>query len=114
MTTPPPPPNYGPPPGYPAGGPPAAPRNSQGLVGMILGIVSIPLLCCFLLGLPLGIAAAIVSWLGLQKANTGVATNRGQAMTGLICGAVATVLGVLLLIYAIVKGNWNVTSYYHT
>ena len=50
------PPPYGPPPaqgyGPPAGGPP---QNTQGLVGMILGIVSIPLACCGWGGLILGI-----------------------------------------------------------
>ncbi len=107
MTTPP--PYYGPPGGEP-GSVPAAPENTQGLVGMILGIVAIPLVCCFYLGIPLGIAGAIVSYLGLQKANAGRATNRSQAMTGLICGAVAAVLGIGLLIWAITAGssiNWE-------
>ena len=107
MTTPP--PYYGPPGGEP-GGVPAAPENTQGLVGMILGIVAIPLVCCFYLGIPLGIAGAIVSYLGLQKANAGRATNRSQALAGLICGAVATVLGIGLLIWAITAGssiNWE-------
>ncbi|MDY7087843.1 MAG: DUF4190 domain-containing protein [Actinomycetota bacterium] len=107
MTTPP--PYYGPPGGEP-GGAPAAPENTQGLVGMILGIVAIPLVCCFYLGIPLGIAGAIVSWLGLQKANAGRATNRSQALAGLICGAIAAVLGIALLIWAITAGssiNWE-------
>nr|WP_221376769.1 DUF4190 domain-containing protein [Actinoplanes polyasparticus] len=107
MTTPP--PYYGPPGGEP-GGVPAAPQNTQGLVGMILGIVSIPLVCCFYLGIPLGIAAAIVSYLGLQKANAGRATNRSQAMAGLITGAVGAVLGIALLIWALTAGqniNWE-------
>ncbi|MFF5085087.1 DUF4190 domain-containing protein [Actinoplanes sp. NPDC000266] len=107
MTTPP--PYYGPPGGDPVG-PPAGNQNTQGLVGMILGIVAIPLVCCVYLGIPLGIAAAIVSWLGLQKANAGRATNRSQALTGLICGAVATVLGIGLLIWALTAGqniNWE-------
>ncbi|MBU2668755.1 hypothetical protein KOI35_35120 [Actinoplanes bogorensis] len=107
MTTPP--PYYGPPGGEP-GGVPAAPENTQGLVGMILGIVSIPLACCFYLGIPVGIAGAIVSYLGLQKANTGRATNRSQAMAGLITGAIGAVVGIGLLIWAIVYGssiNWE-------
>jgi hypothetical protein len=95
VSTPPtPPPYYGPPPGgYPGG--PAAPQNTQGLVGMILGIASIPLICCCI-GIPVGIAGAVVSWLGLQKASQGLATNRSQAMTGLICGAIGAVLGIIV------------------
>lgn len=110
MSTPPtPPPYYGPPPGsYPGG--PAAPQNTQGLVGMILGIASIPLVCCIGLGLPLGIAGAVVSWLGLQKANQGLATNRSQALAGLICGAVGAGLGVLYVVLLIVFGHWNFYS----
>src|SRR3954453_1975211 len=96
----PPPPPYGaPPPGY--GGQPGGPgpnNNTQGLVGMILGIASIPLLCCLYLGLPVGIAAVVLSYLGLNKVKAGVATNRGQALAGLICGAVAIVLGIIGLI----------------
>ncbi|WP_250001202.1 DUF4190 domain-containing protein [Actinoplanes sp. M2I2] len=107
MTTPP--PYYGPPGGDPAGMP-AAPNNTQGLVGMILGIVAIPLVCCFYLGIPLGIAGAVLGYLGLQKAKTGRATNRSQALTGVICGAVAVVLGIGLLIWAVTAGqniNWE-------
>jgi hypothetical protein len=108
-----PPPYYGPPTGEPYGQP-SVPQNTQGLVGMILGIASIPLLCCFYLGLPLGIAAVIVSWLGLQKAKAGQANNRGQAMAGLICGAVTVVLGIIGLIISIAYGRWNFSSYVNT
>jgi hypothetical protein len=99
---------YGGQPGYP---PPAAPNNTQGLVGMILGIVSIPTLCCFYLGLPVGIAAVIVSWMGLNKAKAGIATNRTQALAGLICGGVAILLGVIGLIVSIARGAWNLSTY---
>ena len=102
-TPPPPPPYYGPPPGgYPGG--PGAPQNTQGLVGMILGIAAIPLICCCI-GIPLGIAGAVVSWLGLQKANQGLATNRSQAMTGLVCGAIGAVLGIILWGILFATGN---------
>jgi len=108
-TPPPPPPYYGPPPGgYPGG--PAAPQNTQGLVGMILGIAAIPLICCCGLGVPAGIAGAVVSWFGLQKANQGRATNRGQAMAGLICGGIAAGLGLISWIILFATGHWEVWS----
>jgi hypothetical protein len=85
-------------------------QNTQGLVGMILGIAAIPLFCCYL-SIPVGIAGAILGYLGLNKVKAGVATNRGQALTGVICGAVAVVLGIAWLIYSIVSGAWNWSSY---
>ncbi|TDB71999.1 DUF4190 domain-containing protein [Micromonospora sp. KC721] len=96
---------YGPPTHPGAGYPqPAGQQNTLGLVSMILGIVSIPMLCCFSLGIPLGIAAVVTGWMGRQKAAQGLASNGGQAKAGLICGAVAVGLGVLGLIVNLVVG----------
>ncbi|TDC80220.1 DUF4190 domain-containing protein, partial [Micromonospora sp. KC606] len=87
--------------GYPQ---PAGQQNTLGLVSMILGIVSIPMLCCFSLGIPVGIAAVITGWMGRQKAAQGLASNGGQAKAGLICGAIAVALGVLGLVVNLVVG----------
>jgi hypothetical protein len=91
-------------------GPP--PSNTQGLVGMILGIVAIPLLCCLYLGIPVGIAAAVLGFLGKQKADAGLATNRGQALAGIICGAAAAGLGLVLLVLNLVFQTADLTEYY--
>lgn len=98
-------------PPYPGPTPGGAPQNTQGLISMILGILSIPLLCCFFLGIPLGIAAAVLGFLGLNKTKAGLATNRGQALTGLICGGVAVVLGLVALLYVLIQGNWHLSTY---
>jgi predicted lysophospholipase L1 biosynthesis ABC-type transport system permease subunit len=82
------------------GGQPQQPSNAMGLTALILGIASIPLACCFYLGIPLGVVAAVLGFLGKNKADQGLATNRGQAMAGLICGIVGAALGVLLLLLA--------------
>ena len=106
MTTPP--PYYGPPQGQPV--PPAGgQQNTQGLVGMIVGIVSIPLACCAWGGIVLGVVGLVFSWLGLQKSNQGLASNRGQAMAGLICSAVGLVLGILILIlsFSLQSFDWQ-------
>ena len=103
------PPQYGQPyaaqpgqyPGYESGGhgaPTGQPSNTQGLIAMILGIAAIPLLCCWGIGIPVGIAAGVLGYLGKRKVDQGLATNRGQALTGLICGAVAVVIGIVLII----------------
>ncbi len=82
------------PPPAAAPGPGAAPNNTLGLIGMICGIVAIPLACCFGLGTLVGIAGIVLGFLGKQKADKGEANNRGQAMAGIICGAVAVILGI--------------------
>lgn len=83
-------------PGYPP--PAAAPSNGQGLAAMILGIISIPLACCGYGGIVLGILGIVFGVMGRRKADAGLATNRGQAQAGLICGAVGVVLGIVVLI----------------
>jgi Domain of unknown function (DUF4190) len=97
-------PQYPPAPGYPApgyGGGPGdaggrAPNNNLGLVALVLGIAAIPFgLCCGLFGTPFGIAAIVVGYLGKTRADQGQATNRGQAMTGVILGAVGIVLAII-------------------
>ncbi|MFG1842102.1 DUF4190 domain-containing protein [Micromonospora sp. NPDC049175] len=97
-------PQYGAAPGYPNAGYPQAQgqNNTLGLVSMILGIASIPLLCCFSLGIPVGIAAVITGYLARQKVARGEANNAGQAKAGLICGAVGVGLGIILIILSVV------------
>jgi len=105
VSYPPQPPNYPPaappPPGQPYQGG-GAPQNTLGLISMILGIASIPLVFCCLLGFPLGIAAAVLGFLGRQKAAQGLATNDNQAKVGLITGAVGVGLSILWIILSFV------------
>jgi hypothetical protein len=106
VTTPPP-PYYGPPGGDPAAVPPQGNQNTFGLVGMIVGIISIPLGCCAWIGMLVGIVGGVFSWLGLQKAKQGLASNRSQAKAGLICSAVGVALGLVFLILGIVAQNFD-------
>ncbi|MET8118867.1 DUF4190 domain-containing protein [Micromonospora sp. NPDC005189] len=99
-------PQYGGGPQYPNAGYPQAQgqgqNNTLGLVSMILGIASIPLVCCLYIGIPVGIAGVVTGYLARQKVAQGQASNAGQAKAGLICGAVGVVLGILLLILSVV------------
>ncbi|WP_328420265.1 MULTISPECIES: DUF4190 domain-containing protein [unclassified Micromonospora] len=97
------PPPYGAP-TYPNAGYPQqqGQNNTLGLVSMILGIASIPLICCLYLGIPVGIAGVVTGYLAQQKVAQGQANNGGQAKAGLICGAVGAGLGILLIILSIV------------
>ena len=95
---------YGAAPTYPNAGYPqqSGQNNTLGLVSMILGIASIPLVCCLYLGIPVGIAGIITGYLAKQKVAQGQANNAGQAKAGLICGAVGVGLGIVVLILGIV------------
>jgi hypothetical protein len=77
---------------------------------MILGIISIPFACCFYLGLPLGAAAAVMGFLGKQKADQGQATNRSQAQTGLITGIIGAGITILLLILVVALNVVNLPT----
>jgi hypothetical protein len=108
-----PPPEYPPPeypqapPPYPQGGytTPAMPvlgsgqNNTMGLLSMIFGILSIPLLFCCYIGIPLAIAGIILGIIGIGKANSGQASNKGMAVAGVVCSAATFVLlvGVVAL-----------------
>ncbi|MFI8179532.1 DUF4190 domain-containing protein [Actinacidiphila glaucinigra] len=105
-------------PGYPGYGmgpyggwaPPVA-RNGVGLTAMILGIVGAVLaISCFgaFLGLPLGIAAVVCGIVGLRIARRGEATNRPQALTGLILGIISVVLagGMIALVVGGIDEGW--------
>ncbi|BBH66114.1 hypothetical protein ACTI_27990 [Actinoplanes sp. OR16] len=91
-----PPPAYGPPPG-----PPAQPQNAFGLTGMILGIVSIPISCCWPVAGVLSIVGLVFSYLGKKKADSGLATNRGIAIAGLATSVAGLVLSIAFLILAL-------------
>jgi hypothetical protein len=92
-------------PQYPGGGygaPPQPPvpgqqpqNNTLGLLAMIFGIAGIPLgICIALLGILLGGAGVVLGILGMRRAAEGRASNRGMALAGVICGAIAGVIGI--------------------
>jgi Domain of unknown function (DUF4190) len=110
-------PPQGPPPGQgpgwsqAAGGYPPATgrRNGMGTAALVLGVVALVLVILLLfspLGAFLGLLAVLFGILGLIRANRGEADNRGQAVTGLITGAVALLFGILVTISV---GTWFAT-----
>jgi hypothetical protein len=109
-------PPQGPPPGQgpgwsQAGGYPPATgrRNGMGTAALVLGVVALVLVILLLfspLGAFLGLLAVLFGILGLIRANRGEADNRGQAVTGLITGAVALLFGILVTISV---GTWFAT-----
>jgi hypothetical protein len=98
---------------YPAAGygaPPPQQNNTLGLVGMILGIISIPAACCAILGIIAGAAALVLGILGMRKASAGQASNRGQALAGVICGSVGLVLSIGSAIAGVAMNFSNFTG----
>jgi hypothetical protein len=89
-------------------GAPPQQNNTLGLVGMILGIVSIPLFCCPFGGFFAGVAGIVLGILGMKKAGTGEAGNRGQALAGVICGAVGIVASIVWLFVSL---SLNLTGF---
>jgi membrane-bound ClpP family serine protease len=91
-----------PPGGYDRAYPGARPRqNGLGTAALVLGVVGLVLVILILfspLGVVLGLLAVIFGILGIMRVNRGEADNRGQAVTGLVTGAVALVVGLFLAI----------------
>ncbi len=87
-------------PPVPSGPPPGGPSNGTGLGALVVGIVALVLtLFGPLLGLALGVVAVVLGVVGLRKVRRGQATNRGQAISGLVTGAVAVVFAGFLSVF---------------
>jgi Domain of unknown function (DUF4190) len=77
------------------------PRNGAGVAALVLGVVGLVLTLLVLsapLGGLLGLLAVILGIIGIRRAGRREATNRGQAVSGLITGILALALGVLLTV----------------
>jgi hypothetical protein len=70
------------------------PSNGMGTAGLVLGIVSAVVFCLWPLAIVLGVLGVVFGALGRGKARGGEATNPGQALAGIICGAAGIVLGI--------------------
>lgn len=81
---------------------PPAPSNGMGTAGLVLGILAAVVFCLWPLAIVLGILGVIFGVIGRRKARRGEATNPGQALAGIICGAVGIALGIGVLVFLIV------------
>lgn len=82
-------------PGSPVPG--AAPQNGMGTAALVMGILQF-----FCLGTVGSILAIVFGKIGMNKADQGLATNRGSAKAGFILGIVGLALSVLGIIVAII------------
>ena len=76
----------------------APPGNGLATAGMVLGIVGLVLTATVVLwfiGLVLALLAVIFGAIGLRRANE-TGSGRGQAVTALVLGIIALVLGIAI------------------
>ncbi|WP_256333584.1 DUF4190 domain-containing protein [Streptomyces sp. cf386] len=79
----------------------AMPSNGMGTAGLVLGIISAVIFCLWPVAIVVGVLAVIFGGIGMGKARRGEATNRGQALAGVICGAAGLVLSFVMLAFVI-------------
>jgi hypothetical protein len=95
-------PGYGCPPGGEYGWPGAPmPSNGLGTAGLVLGIISAAVFCVWPVAIIVGVLALVFGSIGRGRARRGEATNAGQALAGVICGAAGVVLGFVMLAFVI-------------
>ncbi|MCL8017652.1 DUF4190 domain-containing protein [Streptomyces sp. AS02] len=79
----------------------ALPSNGMGTAGLVLGIISAVIFCMWPVAIVVGVLAVIFGAIGMGKARRGEATNRGQALAGVICGVAGLVLSLVMLAFVI-------------
>ncbi len=89
---------------YPPASPPppppgAAPQNGMGTAALVLGIVQF--FCFPLIG---SILAIVFGKIGMDRADQGLATNRGSAKAGFILGIIGLVLAILAILGSVAGG----------
>jgi hypothetical protein len=75
------------------------PSNGLAIAALVSGILAIPGACCCYSSVPLGIAAAVMGGIAMQraKANPAAYGGRGLALGGLIAGIVGLVFTVVMI-----------------
>lgn len=75
------------------------PQNGLGTASMVLGILACALFCLYgVVSLVLGVLAVVFGIKGRRKAESGLATNHGQAQAGFVMGIIGIVLGVAVIV----------------
>jgi hypothetical protein len=91
---------YPPPPPQPyAGYPPPllTPRNGLGIAALILAVLGLLFSWTIAGGIILGLVALIIGFLARGRVKRGEATNGGLAVSGIVLGALAIVLGLVFI-----------------
>jgi hypothetical protein len=102
---------YGPPPGYA----PVLPTNTKATAALITGITTLVLSWCCGLGV-FGLVAVVLGMKGRSEVrqSQGTQTGEGLALAGIITGAIAVVVGLLviaLIVVVFATGSASFTDY---
>ena len=82
------------------GGEVQQPRNGMGVAALVVGIIA--LLFSWFPGVGLlGVVAIILGIVGLSRVRKRMATNRGMSIAGIVLGALATIIGIIVLIITV-------------
>ncbi|MET7420992.1 DUF1707 and DUF4190 domain-containing protein [Dactylosporangium sp. NPDC005555] len=74
------------------------------LAALIVGITSIPLTFCAVLGGVAGLVAIVLGIVALRKGDQGVPGQRGMALAGLLCGLFGVVLqGAMIALFSLLE-----------
>lgn len=96
--------------GYPPSGPVGPRQNPMAITGLVLGIVSIVMVCCCY-GIPFNIAGIVFSVIGMNQIKKDPVNQLGRplALTGLILSIISIVLGLILLVFGVTANmmNWE-------
>jgi uncharacterized membrane protein HdeD (DUF308 family) len=80
--------------------PPQRLRNGAGASALVIGVLALVLAVLFIfapLAAILGAVAVVLGIVGVSRANRGAASNRGQAVAGLITGALGLLIAVAVI-----------------
>jgi hypothetical protein len=80
-------------------------NQTLGTASLVLGVLSILLMCCWVLGFPIGIAAFVTGYLGYKKAEADPAKfgGKGLAIAGMILGAISGLITIGFIILMILS-----------
>ena len=86
----------------------AAPQNGMGTAALVMGILQF-----FCLGIIGSILAIIFGKIGMNKADQGLANNRGSAKAGFILGIIGVALSIVgFILFLIIAAASSTTSTY--
>ncbi|MBI3225285.1 MAG: DUF4190 domain-containing protein [Mycolicibacterium cosmeticum] len=92
---------YPPPPPQPYAGypppPPSAPRNGLGVTALVLAVLGLLFSWTVAGGIVLGLVALIIGFAARGRVKRGEATNGSLAISGIVLGALAIVLGLVFI-----------------
>ena len=75
------------------------PSKAFAITSLVLGVVSIPFICCTWVGLVIAIAGLVFGILSITRKESG----KGMAIAGIVCSSIAVVVIVVILIIAAVN-----------